>query len=124
MTREPVAVTAMTAEELLRTLGDLIRAHRQRAGLTQRALGDRAGIVGKYVSEIERGTRDVPISTLLVIVERGLQLHLDISFRAHTRGVAQVPMYMLDIAHVVAELAPDRRAKVLGLIRGVVELAR
>lgn len=49
--------------------------------LTQRDLGRRAGIVDKYVSEIERGTRDVPVSTLYMIVERGLDSRIDFAFR-------------------------------------------
>lgn len=114
----------MTADELLLSLGELIRAHRVRVGLTQRALGERAGIVGKYVSEIERGTRDIPVSTLLVIVEHGLQLQLDIAFHARSRGAVHVPMPVLDLAAMIADLPVERRARVMSVMRGILELAR
>jgi transcriptional regulator with XRE-family HTH domain len=67
--------------EHLRALGDQIRACRIAAELTQRELGERAGIVGKYVSEIERGTRDIPFTRLAAIVEGGLQRQLVLSFQ-------------------------------------------
>jgi transcriptional regulator with XRE-family HTH domain len=71
----------VSSHDLLRSVGELIRSASATAGLTQRELGERAGIVGKYVSEIERGTRDLPVSTLFAIAEGGLQRRLEISFR-------------------------------------------
>jgi len=113
----------MKTEELLRSLGALIRANRINAGLTQAALGDRAGIVGKYVSEIERGTRDVPMSTLLSIVEAGLQMQLDVGIRdksemSHQRALP------VQLDAEIAKLPADVRAKVVTVVREVVELAR
>lgn len=71
----------MSATKLMRALGEQIRLMRIDLKLTQRELGKRAGIVDKYVSEIERGTRDVPVSTLYAIVEQGLDHRLDVVFR-------------------------------------------
>ena len=65
-----------TKDPLLRAVGEQIRSARLAANLTQTQLGERAGLVGKYVSEIERGTRDVPLSTLQALVERGLGFRL------------------------------------------------
>lgn len=117
----------MSPDTLQRSLGELIRTSRVAAGLTQEELGARAGIVGKYVSEIERGTRDVPLSTLLSIVE-GLGLSLDIRFQQRT-GAPQpqrppLPRPVDEVARLIAEVAPEQRGKVLAIVRSVISLAR
>jgi len=114
----------MTSVALLRTLGELIRAGRSETGLTQGELGARAGIGGKYVSEIERGTRDVPLSTLYAIVERGLQLQLDIAFRKRSRtGRDQaLPASVEELAIAIAALPVATQTRVVALIRDLIEL--
>jgi len=116
-----------SSETLLRTIGELIRSRRAAAGLTQEAVGNRAGLSGKYVSEIERGTRDMPISTLLAIVEGGLGLDLDIRLGAKpgskTRLRPALPRPVADIADAIAELPPEQRGRVLAAIRSILALA-
>lgn len=114
----------MNAGKLLRAIGEQIRERRVEAGLTQRELGERSGIVGKYVSEIERGTRDLPLSTLLAIVERGLQVELHILFRRRHGDTSTLPTRVEDVARTVAELPTDQQSRVVALIRGIVELVR
>lgn len=115
----------MNAGQLLGAVGDQIRHWRVEAGLTQRELGERSGIVGKYVSEIERGTRDLPLSTLLAIVERGLHLDLQILFRRRQHPDATIlPTRVEEMARSVAELPVDQQTKVVALIRGMLELVR
>ncbi len=46
--------------------GDAVRARREELGLTQEELAERAGIHRTYLSDVERGTRNVS----LVNVER------------------------------------------------------
>lgn len=94
------------------------------AGLTQDQLGKRAGIVGKYVSEIERGTRDIPFSTLHGIVEDGLAFRLDVRFgtpaEAGGRGAklaAPLPRSVEVLARAIAALPAERRAAVLAIMR-------
>ncbi|MFJ6659735.1 helix-turn-helix domain-containing protein [Streptomyces sp. NPDC091377] len=55
--------------------GDRLRAVRLAAGLTQEELVERAGIDRAAYSELERGQRDVRLSTLLRI-ETALNAHL------------------------------------------------
>lgn len=107
----------------LRALGQLIRARREAAGLTQAQLGRKAGIVGKYVSEIERGNRDVPFSTLRRIVEDGLGLALDIRFEPRSAAkTARAPL-PFELREVAALPAETRKA-VLAVIRSVLGLVR
>lgn len=115
----------MNAGKLLGSIGEQIRLRRVEAGLTQRELGEQSGIVGKYVSEIERGTRDIPLSTLFAIVERGLHMELRILFRRRQNGAeSALPMRVEEVARSVAELPADQQVKLVALIRGMLELAR
>jgi transcriptional regulator with XRE-family HTH domain len=115
----------MRTRTLLATLGHRIRTGRTDARLTQAALGKRAGIVGKYVSEIERGTRDLPLSTLTAVVERGLGMDLDIVFRARGSGSrVSVPSAIDAVAGLIAELPSDQQARVLTIVHSILELAR
>jgi transcriptional regulator with XRE-family HTH domain len=108
-----------SSSDALRALGQLIREARAAAGLTQEALGARAGIVGKYVSEIERGTRDIPFSTLHAVTEKGLGLSLDVAFRQTSpAGAAAVD----EIARLIAALPDESRARVLQIVRMLVSL--
>lgn len=119
-----------SAKDGLRALGHLIRHRRAATGLTQDQLGKRAGIVGKYVSEIERGTRDIPFSTLHAIVEDGLALRLDVRFGTAAEGggrgaklAAPLPRSVELLARAIMELPAERRAAVLAIVRTIVRLA-
>lgn len=108
----------------LRDLGDAIRVQRNAAGISQSELGKRAGIVGKYVSEIERGTRDIPFSTLFAIVE-ALGLRLGVKFeRGKRRQPAKLPGPVQRVAQDLAGLPDARRSQVLAIVRRVLALAR
>jgi len=117
----------VSLSESLRALGDLIRLTRTSNGLTQQALGERAGLGGKYVSEIERGTRDLPFSTLHALVEHGLSLRLEISFphRATSRASTHPPLprAIEELARKLATLPRERQRAVVALVKVVLRLA-
>lgn len=46
------------------TLGERIAAERAKAGLSQRALADAAGLRQAQISRLEAGERDAPFATL------------------------------------------------------------
>jgi DNA-binding XRE family transcriptional regulator len=54
-------------DERRQAFGDRLRTARRDAGLTQEQLAERAGIDRAAYSELERGQRDVRLSTLLRI---------------------------------------------------------
>lgn len=123
----PVRQPMRTSDTLLRIVGQQLRARRVAAELTQDQLGKKAGIVGKYVSEIERGTRDMPISTLHALVEQGLSLRLDIDFNAKNGSrpemrLPPLPPAVEEVARLVAALPTDTRTSVLAIIRNLTEL--
>ena len=116
----------MAEHEVFRAVGRRIRAVRMEVGLTQRELGKRAGIGGKYVSEIERGTRDIPLSTLHAVV-RGLGRNLDVVF-AQRQGAEPpqadpLPAAVTAVARALAALPAQRRSHALEIVRAVVKLA-
>jgi transcriptional regulator with XRE-family HTH domain len=63
---------AASRNEVLVRFGRRLRQMREDRGRTQEEVGERAGFTGKYVSEIERGLRDPPLTTLIRIAEDGL----------------------------------------------------
>lgn len=54
----------MAGRSLTKTLGKRIQEERKRKGISQVTLSIRAGLSANYISEIERGTRDVKLSTI------------------------------------------------------------
>src|SRR5690349_10470846 len=98
-----------TKDTLLQVIGQQVRTRRLALNLTQEGLGKKADIVGKYVSEIERGTRDIPISTLQAIVEHGLGLRLDVTFAQRNGSrpdlrMPPLPPDVEDAARLIAEI--------------------
>jgi HTH-type transcriptional regulator / antitoxin HipB len=64
-------------------LGALIKEARLKKGMTQQQLADKCGANKAYISKIENDIKEVRISTLKNIVEKGLngQLKLSIALR-------------------------------------------
>lgn len=112
-------------KDALKSVGTLIRAKRTSAGLTQHALAKRAGLSDKYVSEIERGTRDIPFSTLHAIVESGLGLTLEVGFPAKGRSPTRPPLPKAvdELARLIAELPGETRVEVIAIVRDIIKLA-
>jgi transcriptional regulator with XRE-family HTH domain len=116
-----------THDAMRKAIGQQVRASRLDADLTQDELGKRAGIVGKYVSEIERGTRDLPLSTLQAVVESGLGLRLELEFRPkngsrpHIRLPA-LPPTVDELARAIAALPADDRNRVVAIVHKIVGL--
>ena len=59
-----------------RVLGRAVRSLRDKAGITQKALAERAGTSEAYVSNIEGGRRDARWSTVVrLVLALGADLH-------------------------------------------------
>ncbi len=55
--------------EVLRKLGEKVRAYRHERGLTQEALAESLDLSVAYVSLIERGGRNPPYTTVVAIAQ-------------------------------------------------------
>ncbi len=62
-------------------LGFLVQQARLKKGMTQEELAEKCGTNKGYISKIENNIKEVRISTLQKIVERGLDGHLELSIR-------------------------------------------
>lgn len=60
-------------------LGFLVQQARLKKGMTQEELAEKCGTNKGYISKIENNIKEVRISTLQKIVERGLDGHLELS---------------------------------------------
>jgi transcriptional regulator with XRE-family HTH domain len=115
------------SNDLLHRLGGHLRAMREDRGLTQEEVAARAGFTAKYLSECERGLRDLPFTSLRAIVEDGLGGGLDevLAAGAGARDpVRSLPRPMLALCRELVELPPVHRRAVLGILRGALALAR
>lgn len=68
------------SRRLLQTFGRDLREARRRAGLSQRAVAQRLGVSQSYVSLVERGLRDPPLSSMGAFAE-ALGYELTVAFR-------------------------------------------
>lgn len=59
------------------SIGERIRYHRRRRGLSQTVLGDRVGRSESWVSQVERG--DLPVERLSVLIRVAEALHVELS---------------------------------------------
>jgi transcriptional regulator with XRE-family HTH domain len=78
----PTKMSAMVPADraLLEQLGARIREIRESKKLTQDEIAERAGFGGKYIGEVEKGLRDVPVSTLRAVAENGLGIRIEALF--------------------------------------------
>ena len=60
-------------------LGAMIHEARLEKGLTQEQLAEKCGTNKAYISKVENDIKDVRISTLQKIIEKGLGGHLNLS---------------------------------------------
>jgi transcriptional regulator with XRE-family HTH domain len=124
MAAEDVAVLPAD-RALMERIGARLRDLRERADLTQDEVGERAGFGGKYVGEIEKGIRDVPLSTLRAVAEAGLGVRLETVFSdAHRRKepLASVPLPRdVEItASMISSLPMSARRPLLALVEVMV----
>ena len=62
-------------------IGVLIHDARIEKGLTQQQLADKVGTTKSYISKIENNIKEVRISSLQQIIEKGLGGHLELSIK-------------------------------------------
>lgn len=117
---------------LLFELGARLRALREARGWTLADLAERAGFGAAYLSEIERGRKNVPFLSLSVIAS-ALGLPLDETLRGvgeERRGAsiareteARLPQHVEALARDLATLPAGRRRAVLAAVRAFLRAA-
>lgn len=79
----------MDFEPMAKSLGRAIRSNRVRWGLSQEAFAARAGVDRTYMSDVERGERNVSLRNLLLISD-ALRLRLS-ALIAEAEEIARLP---------------------------------
>ena len=78
----------MTRDEALKTLGSRIAELRREKGLTQEALAEAMGVSRNHVADIELGTRNTGVWSLLLVC-RALALSPSVLFADFSPGVVR-----------------------------------
>lgn len=99
--------------------GALLRSARQRAGLSQRALAERAGTAQSLVARIERGQTSPRVDTLSRLLEA----------TGHDARIVITPAipaetHMLDDVARILRLTPEQRLREVGNVARFVAEAR
>jgi XRE family transcriptional regulator, regulator of sulfur utilization len=86
-------------------LGQRLRALRKQHGLSQERLGERAGLSGKFIGEVERGEKSISIDSLYHV-----SVALDVPLRELTDVRAERPAAMSsEEAEKIFALVSNRR---------------
>lgn len=80
---------------LRQEIGDVLRAHRLRRGQTLRQVAAKASVALGYLSEVERGQKEVS-SEILASVTEALEVPLSVVMREVSERVAAVEGIYLD----------------------------
>ncbi len=62
-------MSSRAVPEVRAGLGNRIRAVRKTRGLSQESLGERAGLSGKFVGEVERGEKSISVDSLARVAD-------------------------------------------------------
>lgn len=110
-TPSPFLVFWFSYSDILMNIGQAIQLARSKRRLSQAALAKRAGISVSYLSLLERGRRDPPLSTLRKIAA-ALAMPLEILFFLGAEGG--------ELGHINRELAGQLAITALELLNGPV----
>jgi transcriptional regulator with XRE-family HTH domain len=90
---------------LRQEIGDVLRSHRQRQGQTLRQVAGKASVALGYLSEVERGQKEVS-SEILASVAEALAVPLSLVMREVSDRVAALEGIYLDDTYI-PDTVPD-----------------
>ncbi len=93
---------ARAVKHVRKFLGQRVRALRKQRGLSQERLGDRAGLSGKFIGEVERGEKSISIDSLYRV-----SVALEIRLRELT-----------DVADKPSAVPSEEAEKIFALVSG------
>lgn len=105
-------------EQLRAQLGDAIRRHRKRRGLSQERLGEAAGVTNEWISQIERGV-GAPSIDILVRLCRELGVDASEVMREALEEADRGPT-LKEIGSLASTLDEDHLSVLLDVARSLV----
>jgi len=113
-------------DDILKAVGNRLREARGKAGLTQKQLGDRAGVKQSYIFELERGRTNITLNTLVKMAD---VLGMDIRDLLPQTGPAPLSLVvlerLLEVCERIASILSDRQkqdAELLTAFRAFADL--
>lgn len=111
-------VSERAVKHVRKNLGQRLRAVRKQRGLSQERLGDRAGLSGKFVGEVERGEKSISIDSLYHIA-----VALQMPLRELTDVSATIPGSRPEVERLLALVGAERsRARLVAAYGALREL--
>lgn len=112
--KKPAAPSTKVASEVDRQIGEVVRFHREKKGLTQAQLGKAIGVTFQQVQKYERGVNRISAATLLRCAE-ALDCHVaDLFNDSDPEGTSASERAILKLWEQLRE--PEREA-VMAMIR-------
>lgn len=103
-------------------IGERIRMYRNRKNISQDALGEIAGLHGKYIGQLERGEKNATLGSIEKVA-KALDLPLDLLFENVTGGDTQntIPKRCYDL---LMPLSSKEQKAILDLIETAMDYKR
>lgn len=101
-------------------IGRRIKEEREKRGLTQRALADAADITDKFVSNIERGSRQ-PATKTLQAIAGALKIELKDLFAGVPSTHKPLDADLATLASILRDASPTDRARAIDIVRSLVK---
>jgi len=105
--------------DMASTIGERIRIYRDRAGLTQMKLAEKAGVHPTYVGQLERGEKNATLETIEKLA-RALNLPFETLFEAIIFGDSDNPIAR-EMYEIVSARSEKEQRALLDLVRKAVD---
>ena len=109
--------------EISGIIGDRIKRHRNRLGLTQEELAEKCGLHHTYIGQLERGEKNATLESIEKVVH-GLDISYEVLFEKLAHGNATTPNIAAKCYELVAGLSLKEQQVVLDMISKMVEYKR
>ena len=109
--------------EISSIIGDRIKKHRNRLGLTQEELAEKCGLHHTYIGQLERGEKNATLESIEKVV-RGLDISFEALFEKLVSDVDAEPSAAAKCYELVAALPLKDQQAVLDMILKMMEYKR
>ena len=106
--------------EISSIIGDRIKRHRNRLGLTQEELAEKCGLHHTYIGQLERGEKNATLESIEKVVQ-GLDISYETLFEKLAPGNDATPNVAAQCYEIVAALSLKEQQVVLDMILKMVE---
>lgn len=110
------------ARNIYKTLGERVLQERERAGLTQEELSERAGLTGAFVAHVERATRHATLDTIEKLAGALGVPTLHLLSGSEPSGPAKDDPYLYQFARLIRSRTPRQKKALLQVVHAAAKL--